>query len=530
MSLIVKAARGVAWTMGSSVGARIVGAIGTLILARFIMPDEYGAVQIAAVLVFTADEFSQFGLFQYVVVKPEAPPSTVFHATFYHLLFGIIAYSFVVSMTPVWAKLLDVPTLGLYLPGMAVAIFFRRLAVPAERVLCRDLRFAAVGLSRALGEFLYTGMSITLAVYGFGGLAIVYGNICQFFLMFMILVIVADRKEWLTPSKIRWNVSKDLFAFGGSIYFGHLAHFASRWWDRLLFAKFFNTEVVGRYQLAYSLADIPATHLGEHIGDVLMPTFARMGRQEGKDTLVGATSMLGVIIFPLAMGLGAVAHSLTHAIFPDPRWQAMSDMLVVLSVLSVVRPLGWVIGSYLIARSLPKVAMIMEILKLIVLVAAVSILSNWGPVFACVGIGIAFCAHAMGSMFAVRKSDGVSMGALFFGAVPPLLATVPMVSGVLGVRYLLRNVVGLELGVITLLAEISIGAIIYIPAALTIARKPSRELITLIKSAIKGAGTGAESGAESGEENAPEDSPENAPEDSPEDGEAKSDDKEGNAP
>ena len=44
-----RAIRGVAWTLPTSLASRVVGLIGTLLLARYLAPDEYGVVMAACV-------------------------------------------------------------------------------------------------------------------------------------------------------------------------------------------------------------------------------------------------------------------------------------------------------------------------------------------------------------------------------------------------------------------------------------------------------------------------------------------------
>src|SRR6185503_11117155 len=109
----------------------------------------------------------------------------------------------------------------------------------------------------------------------------------------------------------------------------------------------------GMYNLAYNLADVPAIQVGEQIGDVLLPSFARMDVARRPAALVRSMMLLSLVVFPLAVGLGAVAPTLVATIF-DARWRPLAPMLVLLSALSVARPLGWAVASYLQAQQLPR--------------------------------------------------------------------------------------------------------------------------------------------------------------------------------
>jgi len=65
-------------------------------------------------------------------------------------------------------------------------------------------------------------------------------------------------------------------AFGVPMSLGALCEVASRRWDNLVVSRFFGAGPTGMYNLAYNLADVPAIQVGEQIGDVLLPSFARM--------------------------------------------------------------------------------------------------------------------------------------------------------------------------------------------------------------------------------------------------------------
>ena len=143
-----------------------------------------------------------------------------------------------------------------------------------------------LALARGVCEMLYAGVSIALAVAGFGGMSIVYGNIVQWGTFMLAMIYLADWRDWIKPAKITWDQTKAIFGFGLPMTIGNIAHNAAKKWDNLLVSRFFGEATVGRYNLAYNLADIPATHVGEHIAEVLLPSFALLDQEERGDALL----------------------------------------------------------------------------------------------------------------------------------------------------------------------------------------------------------------------------------------------------
>ena len=71
MSLKYKAVLGAIWTISTSVGGRALGLIGTLLITRFLTPDEYGQVNTAWIFVASVGMFAAFGFGQYIVANPK---------------------------------------------------------------------------------------------------------------------------------------------------------------------------------------------------------------------------------------------------------------------------------------------------------------------------------------------------------------------------------------------------------------------------------------------------------------------------
>ena len=194
----------------------------------------------------------------------------------------------------------------------------------------------------------------------------------------------------------------------------------------------FGASVVAVYNLAYNLADIPAAQVGEHVGDVLVPSFVHLAADRQKAGVVRATGLVCLLVFPLAVGLGVVGPTLATTLLP-PAWASLGPMLTVLSVLSVVRPIGWTIGSYLQTTQRSGVVMGLSAFRLVALLAAVGALGQaFGPLGACAGVGVAFTLHALASALYVIRRDGLPGPALLAAIVRPLAACVPLALAALG--------------------------------------------------------------------------------------------------
>ena len=475
MSLARRAVRGAVWTILSSVVARFVGVIGTLVLTRLLVPEVVGEVSVATVLVLSANQFSSFGFGQYVVAHPKLSPQGVFQVAVLHNGFGLVGVILILAVAGPLGPALGAPGMAAYLPGLAVSVVLNRISIIPERVLVREMHFRMVGVARTVGELVYVVTAVGLAYLGWGGAAIVAGNVTRSLVRSALILVATPRKSWLVPTRMDRAVVGDVFRFGTPLWLGASASFFSGKWDNLLISGLFGTGQLGLYNLGYNLADIPTSHVGEHIGDVLLPSFTRIDEGAQRRALVRSAGLLALIVFPLAVGLGAISDTLVRALFNE-EWQGVAPYLTILSALSVARPIGWVIFSYLQARHRVRTVMVLEVGKLAALLGFIAALSVFGPLWSAAGVGVGYALHALISMWLIDRTDGVPMGKMLLAMLGPLVACIPLLGAVMGVRHGL----GLESAAAGLTLEILAGAVVYIGAALLLARGVSRDFFGLM--------------------------------------------------
>jgi lipopolysaccharide exporter len=469
------------WTVGTSMTARAVGLIGTLVITRFLAPEVMAEVGAATILVMSGSLLSNFGLGNYYIIKG-GEPEVGFHMTTYSVILGALGLGVVWALDGPLSAWVGVPGVAQYVPGLIAAWALRRIGSLPQKVLAREMRFGRISIARATGEITYVVSSVALAWAGFGGFAIVIGNILQAAIDALLVVTSVNWRTWLEPHRLRWERTKDMLRFGLPLGINGFLSFGTGSWDRWIYAYFFGPTQMGLYQLGYRLAEIPAAQIGDQIGDVLLPSMARVEPAVRKRALVRSTALLGLVIFPLSLGLAAVADPLIHILLRE-EWHGVAPFVAILSAVSIFQPISGTLGSFLVAHGQTRTLLVMELLKLAALVAGMAAFSLLGPLWACAGVGAAFAAHTLTSAsLCVRRHDVPARG-LFWAFVRPLLACLPMVGAVLAVRFGLRAL-GVYRPLLSLLLEIPAGVLVYVPSAFLLAPAIARDFLDLLRKAL----------------------------------------------
>jgi len=485
MSLATKAARGALWTVFASIGGRAVGVVGTLVMTRFLAPDVIGEVADATILCMTLNWITIWGFGQYAVVYGRGADAreVTWHATVFYIGLGLVSFGALIVLGPSLTALFGAPEAAAFIPGSALAIFIRKIGAVPERVLTREMNFRPSGLGLVLGELAFMVSAIVLAATGHGGMSIVYANIIQSIVVVALLLRAAECASWATPAPLSRTRIAAMLRFGVPLAIQGIAHSASRYWDKLAISHYFGTGAVGTYNMAYNLADVPAIQVGEQVALVLMPSMASLPRERRPAALERSSALLSLVIFPLAIGLGLVAYPLIALLLPANEWQEVAPLLAVLTTLSVFRPIMWVLSAFLEAEGKTNRLMFLELAKVALLLGAFVLLHRFGLRAAAGAVGFAFGATAVAGVFVVVR-EGVSPVRLFVGFMQPLIACGVMAAAVTVVRLVLFAL-GIDHPAAVLVIEIAVGAVVYVAAALRVARETSRDLLDLVRRAIR---------------------------------------------
>jgi lipopolysaccharide exporter len=471
-----RALRGVAWTLPTSLGSRAVGLIGTLVLARYVAPADYGEVSAASIVTLTATSVSTFGIGIFLVGRPGLTRDETFHATCWFLMTGLLAMAAVLAMGGWLGSWFDTPGLSQFLPLLTIGMALDRIAYVPERVLVRGLRFRWLSMARAFSEFAYTGVSLVLAAHGFGAVAIAWGNVARSALRAVAIVPVVDWREWLEPRRLRLSTLRRILTYGVNVALTNIAAFGMRRWDNLMVSHYFGPAVMGSYNYAYNLAETPGVAIGEQIGDVVFASLPHVEAERRGAALVRSLTMISIVMLPMAFGLGAVAPTVAEAFF-DQKWAGVGHMMVVLAALSATRPIAGVLQSYLYACERPGAVLWMQWGGLAALVMGIATVGRLGVLWTCGVVAAVFILQTLAFMWTVKVVDGTPISSFLVPLAGPIFACLVMVAAVVGVRPWLAG----RAPAARLVAEMALGGLVYLGGAVVIFRPAAREFLQLVR-------------------------------------------------
>jgi lipopolysaccharide exporter len=481
VSLAKKAAAGFIWTTAANLGARFITLISTFILTRFLAPELQGEVNLAVVMVASVGAATTLGVGQFITANPKEGREVAFHGSVLLMSAGLLGVVFCLLTRHQIADWLNVDAMAQYVPGLALAHILDRMGWMQRSILLRDLRFRTFGFRVAIGELTYAFSSVFFAFLGWGGEAIVAGNIARASVSLVFLLAVTNYRDYLTPHPLRRDVVVRFLRFGLPITVAGFFNVGATNWDNSFMGYRFGPATVGVYNQAYRLADLPAATLGDQINDILIPTFARLDDQAARVRgFLRAVGLLALLVFPLAAGLSVVAPTLVQVFYP-PSYAGVAPFLIVLASLNMFRAIGNLAGAMLQVVNRTRVFAFIDFLLVVMVLGSMALLAPLGPVASSFGVGIAFTTSVVLLVRSLRP-EGITVGATVKSIGRPFLACVPMVGAVIAVRFAMGSHLP---GAARLAIEIAVGVLVFIASAFIIAGPIANDFVRLGKSTLQ---------------------------------------------
>ncbi|MGH8027877.1 MAG: oligosaccharide flippase family protein [Pseudoxanthomonas sp.] len=448
-----------AWSIGAGLLGRALGLVATLVVARYLSPDIVGEVTVATVIALTGNWISAWGCGQYVIVHGGQGRPAIFAATLVYLCFGVLVLGALWLAAPFISQWLSAPRLVEYLPGALLGMAIRRVGAIPDKLLARELRFRRIAIATGLGDIVYALVAIALvSATSLGGHAMIIAFIAQSCAISAALIAGTGVRGWLSPVPVTRERLGHIFRFGAPVTAEITLSEGARYWDKPLMLRVLGAEAAGTYNLAFSLAHLPALYVGGHVGNVLMPAIVRAQPHHRAGMIVRALALTAVVLCPMAFGLAACAQTLVPALLP-PAWAQVAPLLSVMAVTSVLGAASFMLASFLAALGENTALVRIEAIAIATLAAALVFLSRWGVVAASFAVGIALVVQFALSASACRR-HGLSLNALGGPLFRVVAACLIMVAGVLMLRWQLAPSLR-DAKMLLLFCEIAVGAIAY---------------------------------------------------------------------
>ena len=359
------------------------------ILAHLLTPELFGVVALATLAIDYISILNDFGLGAALVQRRENIDEASNIAFTFNLLVAIFLTSIIVLISPYVALFFREPALTPILRWLGLGFTLNALGSVHKARLQRDLRFGKKLIPELGNTLIKGGLSIGLAIMGYGAWSLVYGQLAGMSISALLLWIVVP---WRPRLLIRSPISGQLFKYGFSVMMDRAFTVFADSFDYLLIGRFFNTAALGIYTLAYRLPDLLILNTLSVLAAVFFPAFSSIQNQQDvlRKSFLSTTRYVQLLVTPLCLGIFVAADPIIRLIFGD-QWLQAIPIMQVLSLYTLALSIGFHVGDIYKAVGRPDI-----LLKIAIPIFIIRLTALWiGSQYSLIGIATGHLVAAL---------------------------------------------------------------------------------------------------------------------------------------
>ncbi len=306
------------WKLLERIGTQGVQFVVQIILARLLLPSDYGTFALIIVFVSLANVFI-FSSFNTALIQKKDANETDYSSVFYlSLLVAVLLYGILFLIAPYVAAFYDQPLLIPVLRVLAITLFMGVFNSIQNAVIARRMEFKKLFYSSLLATIISGTVGISMASLGFGVWALVASQMTnQLFVTIILFVTV----QWRPQLLFSLERLKGLFSFGWKLLASSLINTLYNNLYSLIIGKMYNSSMLGFFDRGRQFPELIVANIDGAIQAVMFPVFASQQTETEilKNIVRRTIAVSSFVIFPMMIGLAAVAKPLVIVLLTE-KW------------------------------------------------------------------------------------------------------------------------------------------------------------------------------------------------------------------
>lgn len=355
--------KGITWMTALRGLTRGLAVIKIAILARILLPSQFGNYGIALLTLGFLEVLTETGINVFLIQEKDDTQTYLDSAWVVSIIRGILISLVILAVTPVVIYFFKTPQVRTLLYLVAAVAFVRGFINPMEVTFQKKLQF--------MKEFSFQGfLYFTDAV-----IAVTIGIITKSEASMIISMLIAAVAEVflsfiLFKDKPRLSVQKEkvlkVIHSGKWITGAGIFSYIFQNIDNVVVGKFLGTTSLGFYQQAYSISTLPVSEVGQIFNKVTFPVYVQISedKERLKKAFFKTLGVIAALVIPFALIILLFARPII-LIFLGPKWLTIEPVLKILAIFGVLKAILNFSYSLFLSLKLQKYVMYSELMGII---------------------------------------------------------------------------------------------------------------------------------------------------------------------
>jgi len=375
MSLFIKSAQGAFWLGLLRVTIKSFSLLKLVIVARILSPEDFGLFAMITIPYGLLEVATETGINQALIQSRKKISQYFSSAWFAFAIRGLLISICLFLLAPFISQLFN-QDLNQAIKIIALAPLIKGFINPQIVLFKKHLNFKKQYYFQATTSIIESLATIYFAVKLQSMLALPLGLVTGAIVSVLLSLIISP----ITLGKISFKKIKNLYKYGRWVTLGTLVSYLNDQGDDFIVGKVLGSQMLGFYQNAYKISNLPTTQGASLVYQVVFPIFSTI--QTSFDRLKRGVLKSLAVTFLISLSFGIIIYLTAPVLiklFLGPKWLPMIPALNVLILFGVLRPLVSVGGAFFDAIGKPKISSMQATIKFIIMISLVYPLTvKWG--------------------------------------------------------------------------------------------------------------------------------------------------------
>lgn len=423
----------------------------SIILARILMPSDYGIIAIILVFINLARVIINGGLNTALIQKINADQKDFSTIFWFCMFFSIILYGLLYFFAPFVAKVYNKELLCPVLRVLSLIVFFNSFNSIQQAYVSRHMLFRKLFYVNAIAVVVSGSIGIFMAYKGLGVWALVGQSLLNSILCSMLMLLKVKWRPTLEFSSQRF---KGLFDYGWKIFLTEFIIAIYQDIRSLIIGKLYQPAALAYFDRGKALPSMVMSNVMNSINAVLLPTFSEEQNniEHVKQMMRRSIQVSLFFVFPLLIGFLVVSKELVLILLTE-KWLPAVPFIQIFCIALILQPIQDInmiaIKSLGYSGIILKLEVIKKVLEAVILVVSflISVYAvAWGIVIynvLCIFINLSPSKKLLryGLLEQIKDVLPISFAAMIMGGIVFFIGILPLSDLVLLTFQVLAGVI-----------------------------------------------------------------------------------------
>lgn len=376
MSLRKQARSGMVWTFTQQFGNQLVGFGVSLVLARILLPEEFGLIGMIAIFISVGQTLVQSGLTQSLIRTTDITQADLSTVFFYNLSASILVYVLVYFGAPFISDFYEQPILTNLTRLYCLVFIINGFSAVQQARFTRQMNFKVQTIISLPATLIGGFIGILLAKLEYGVWSLVWSQLA--------VAGISSLSFWMfsswRPSFIfSFKIFKKHFGFGFKLTVSGLLETLFNNAYLIIIGKYFAPAQVGYFTRAETMKQLPIKNLSSALNKVTYPLFSKIQEDDKrlKDIYSRLMKLVLFLIAPAMVVLGVLAEPIFRFLFTE-KWLPAVPYFQILCIVGILYPINAYNLNVLKVKGRSDLFLKLEVVKKIIVAIVIIFTIQYG--------------------------------------------------------------------------------------------------------------------------------------------------------